>query len=260
MSALRGRLSPAAAWSAAGVCVVLAFVLVGVVLSAIAPAPSGPALSSYATTAPGLAAWAELLQRDGHTVRQIQRPLSSVRLPSDATLVMLGGTRALAPADGRALARFVQSGGWLVVGRSLGAHAGGTRGRVIGVADPRFLENDQIARGSNAFRALTLAGPAARPVLFDEVIHGYGPAVGLAALPTRWWFALVLLALALGAFALSRAMRLGGSDPVPPPPASPRTAYVDAMAEALVRTTNRAELVRRVEDAASLETRFQGTL
>jgi hypothetical protein len=131
---------------------------------------------------------------------------------------------------------------------------------VIGIPDPRFLENDELARGSNASRALAVAGPAMRPVFFDEVIHGYGPAVGLAALPTRWWFALALLALALGAFALSRAMRLGGSDPVAPAPASPRTAYVDAMAEALVRSTSRAELVRRVEDAASLETRFRGSL
>jgi hypothetical protein len=260
MSALRERLSPGAAWSVAGVGVVLVFVLVGVVLSAIAPAPSGPALSSYATTARGLAAWAELLQRDGHSVRQIQRPLSSVRLPADATLVMLGGTRALTPADGHAVARFVQGGGRLVVSSASGAQAGATRGRVIGIRDPRFLENDDIARGTNAFRALMLAGPATRPVFFDEVIHGYGPAVGLAALPARWWFALALLAIALGAFALSRAMRLGGSDPVAPAPASPRSAYVDAMAETLVRTTSRAELVRRVEDAASLETRFQGTL
>jgi hypothetical protein len=258
--AQRRRVTPALLWSGLGVAVVAAFVLVGVILSAVAPAPSGPALSSYATTARGLAGWAELLQRDGHAVRQIQKPLASVRLPADGTLVMLGGGGELTAADGHAIAAFVRRGGWLVVDTTAGAHAGAGRGRVIGIPDPRFLENDELARGANAFRALTVAGPPSRPVLFDEAIHGYGPAVGLAALPERWWFAFVLLALALGAFALSRARRLGGSDPVAPPQASPRTAYVDALAEALVRTTDRSELVRRVEEAASVEARFRRSL
>jgi hypothetical protein len=254
------RVTPAVAWSGLGIAVVAAFVLVGVILSALAPAPSGPALSSYATTARGLAGWAQLLQRDGHVVRQIQRPLALVRLPADATLVVVGGDGELTAADGHAIAAFVQRGGWLVVNTTARADAGGVRGRVIGLPDPRFLENDELARGTNAFRALAVAGPPSRPVLFDEVIHGYGPAVGLAALPERWWFAFALLALALGAFALSRAWRLGGSDPVAPPQASPRTAYVDALAEALVRTTDRSELVRRVEEAASVEARFRRSL
>jgi hypothetical protein len=260
MTALRGRLSPAVAWSGLGVGVVLGFVLVGVVLSALAPAPSGPALSSYATTARGLAAWAELLQRDGHTVRQIQRRLGSVRLPSDATLVILGGSQELTASDGRAITRFVEGGGRLVVGRAVPPGAGGGRGRVIGIPDPRFLENDQLARGDNAFRALNVVGPPSRPVFFDELVHGYGPATGLAALTARWWCAFALLALALAAFALSRAMRLGGSDPVAPPSPSPRAAYVEAMAEALVRSTARDDLVRRVEDAASTEALFRGSL
>ncbi|HWD70132.1 MAG TPA: DUF4350 domain-containing protein [Solirubrobacteraceae bacterium] len=260
MTALRGRPPPAVAWSMLGAGVVLAFVLIGVVLSAIAPAPSGPALSSYATTARGLAAWAELLERDGHKVRQIQRPLASVRLPSDATLVILGGARELTAADGNAITRFVESGGRLVVSRAVSAGAGGGRGRVIGIPDPRFLENDELARADNAFRALNVVGPPSRPVFFDEAIHGYGSATGLAALPERWWFAFALLALALAAFALSRAMRLGGSDPVAPPAASPRAAYVEAMADALVRSSGRDDLVRRVQDAASTEALFRGGL
>jgi hypothetical protein len=184
--------------------------------------------------------------------------LSAVALPGDATLVILGGPQGLSVADGRAITRFVDAGGRLIVSQAVGAHAGGARGRVIGVPDPRFLENDQLAHGANAFRALALAGPPRRPVYFDELIHGYGPATGLAALPERWWFGFALLALALAAFALSRAIRLGGSDPVAPVPPSPRTAYVEAMAETLVRTADRAELVRRVEQAASAETRFRG--
>ena len=193
-------------------------------------------------------------------MHQIQRSLASVRLPADATLVALGDTNQLAAADGRALARFVRRGGWLVVQASSGAHEGGAPGRVIGISNPRFLENDELARGGNAFRALAIVGPPSRPVYFDELIHGYGPATGLSALPERWWFAFALLALALGAFALSRALRLGGSDPVAPASPSPRTAYVEALAESLVRTTSRAELVRRVDEAASIETRFRGSL
>ena len=259
MMALRERWTPAVGWSAAGAAVVLAFFIAGAVLSALAPAPSGPALSSYATTARGLAAWAQLLQRDGHPVRQIRRPLSAVALPGDATLVILGGTQQLSVADGHAITRFVDRGGRLVVSRAAGGHADGV-GRVVGVADPRFLENENLARGDNAFRALALAGSPARPVLFDELIHGYGPAIGLAALPERWWFGLALLALALALFALSRALRLGGSDPIAPVMQSPRAAYIEAMAEVLVRNTTRAELVRRVEQAEATEALFRGSV
>lgn len=260
MTELRGRLAPAVLWSGLAVTVVIAFAIIGLILSAVAPAPSGPALSSYATTSTGLAAWAQLLERDGHVVHRIQQPLSSVRLPADGTLVVLGGDQALNPVDGHAIARFVQRGGWLVVDSPADTRAGDVRGRVVGVPDPRFLENDELARGANAYRALAVAGPPARPVFFDEVIHGYGSATGLAALPERWWFAFVLLALALGGFALSRALRLGGSDPVEPPRAWPRKLYVEAMAATLVRTASRDELVRRVEESESVEATFRGSL
>lgn len=257
MTQLRDRLTPAVAWSALAVGVVLAFFILGAVLSALAPAPSGPALSSYATTTRGLAAWAELLERDGHVVGQIRQPLGSARLPADATLVILGSRLELTPAESRAVTRFVEAGGRLVINRPVRAHGGGAPGRVVGIPDPAFLENAQLARGENAARALAVAGPPSRPVLFDEVVHGYGPATGLAALPERWWFAFALLASALGAFALSRAIRLGGSDPVAPPVQSPRTAYVDAMAQTLARNTDRAELVSRVEQAAATEALFR---
>jgi Domain of unknown function (DUF4350) len=260
LTELHGRLAPAVLWSGLAVTVVIAFAIIGLILSAVAPAPSGPALSSYATTPSGLAAWAQLLERDGHVVHRIQQPLSSVRLPADGTLVVLGGDQTLSPADGHAIARFVQRGGWLVVDSPADTRAGDVRGRVVGVPGPRFLENDELARGANAYRALAVAGPPTRPVFFDEVIHGYGPATGLAALPERWWFAFALLALALGGFALSRALRLGGSDPVEPPRAWPRKLYVEAMAATLVRTASRDELVRRVEESESVEASFRGSL
>ena len=256
----RLRLSPRLAWSALALSVLLAFAVIGALFAAFAPTPSGPALSSYATTPDGLAAWAELLARDGHSVTQLRRPLASTRLPADGTLVILGGSQMLSPADSRALTRFVSAGGWLVTGGTQRPRVGGLRGRVIGLADPGFVENRGLARGANAFRALELAGPPSRPVFFDEAVHGYGPAIGLAALPERWWFAIVLLALALGAWALSRAVRLGGSDPVAAAPAAPRTAYVEAMAQTLVRTGKRGQLALRAQAVTGTEESFREIL
>jgi hypothetical protein len=253
----RRRVSPAVAWSGLALGVVLAFVLIGAAVSAVAPTPSGPTLSSYATTPTGLAAWATLLERDGHAVSQIRRPLASVRLPADGTLVILGGTPVLSVADRRAVTRFVAAGGRLVTADPRLGRSAGPGGRVVGLADPAFLENGALGRGGNAFRALRIAGPPSRPVFFDEVVHGYGPAIGLAALPRRWWFGIVLLVLALAAWALSRAVRLGGSDPVAPPQAGPRTAYVEAMAQTLVRTNPADQLALRVEAVASAEANFQ---
>jgi hypothetical protein len=163
----------------------------------------------------------------------------------------------LSAADGRAVARFVDAGGWLVTASAGTAPAPGAQGRVIGIDDPAFLENRELARGGNAFRALQLAGPPSRPVFFDEDVHGYGPAIGLAALPVRWWFGIVLLALALAAWALSRAVRLGGSDPVAPLQAGPRTAYVEAIAQALVRTSSADQLALRAKAVALVEADFQ---
>ncbi len=254
----RARVPPAVAWSGLALCVVLAFALIGDIVSAIAPTPSGPPLSSYATTPKGLAAWAELLERDGHTVSQIRTPLASARLPAEGTLVILGGgTPVLSAAGSGAVARFVAGGGWLVISGPRIQRVPSAKGRVIGVGDPAFLQNGKLDHGNNAFRALRIAGPPSRPVLFDEVVHGYGPAIGLAALPSRWWFAIVLLALALCAWGLSRAVRLGGSDPVAATVARPRTAYVDAMAQTLVRTNGSSELALRARAVATVEENFQ---
>ena len=67
-------------------------------------------------------------------------------------------------------------------------------------------------------------------------MHGYG-ATGLAALPGSAKAGLALLALALAAFAWSRARRIGpverGEDEELPPA---RAAYVDALAATLERT------------------------
>ena len=43
-------MSPRVAWTGAAVAVVAAFIAAGVIIDALAPAPQGPPLSSYATT------------------------------------------------------------------------------------------------------------------------------------------------------------------------------------------------------------------
>ena len=117
MSASRtpARLRSGAGWIGAGAMVVLAFVAIGLIAGEIAPEPQGPALSSYATTRDGVAAWTELLERAGHAVSQLRAPLAGASLRADGTLVVLGA-QGLDRADLRAAERFVRAGGWAVLG------------------------------------------------------------------------------------------------------------------------------------------------
>ncbi|HTW12534.1 MAG TPA: DUF4350 domain-containing protein [Solirubrobacteraceae bacterium] len=241
---------------------VTAFFLVGIAANAISPSPSGRQLSSYATTPGGVAAWAELLARDGHAVRQLRGSASARTLPADATLVVLSHA-GLENLDGAGLGGvqdFLNRGGRVILGGRAARIAGRLRGDIVEVPHPAFLENSGLAKGDDAYRSLTVAGPSGRPVYFDETIHGYGAAIGLAALPERWWFAIVALALALGFWALSRGVRLGGSDPLPAPQPSPRTAYITAMAQTLARTAKPDELRREMELAAEREAAFRRSL
>lgn len=258
--ALERRTRARLGWAAAGIGVVCVFLIVGVLVQVLAPAPSGPALSSFATTPGGVAGWAELLSRYGHPVRQLRQPLSRAHLPSDGTLVVLGTPTGLTAGDARAVAGFLRRGGWLLAGGVAAGYADGLPGHVVALPDVGFLENRELSQDANALRALQLAGPASRPVIFDETIHGFGPASGLAALPERWWFGLGALAIALGWWALSRAVRLGGADPPPPRPQWPPTAYVEAMADSLVRTSDRADLAERVKASSTRERSFQQSL
>ncbi len=109
------------------------------------------------------------------------------------------------------------------------------RGRIALLADASPLQNQLLARADDARLGVDLAGAPGRPVTFVESVHGYGPAQGLAALPSRWWWAFAGLSLAAVAWVAARWRRLG-----PPsvagralPPA--RSAYLDAMATILRR-------------------------
>lgn len=295
-------------WAAAALAVVGVFFVLGLIADAFAPAPEGPAGSSYATSPAGAAAWAELLARAGHPVVALRRPLDTASLPPGSRVVVLGAD-SLSSAAGRNLNRFVRAGGRVVLGggdptatlpavlarpprwtgsgslivkrvapvpevdgvstvltSGAGAWTSGPgtvalsgargpellavnvgRGQIDLLADAAPVENRLLASADNAQLALNLGGPPGTPVLFAEALHGYGEATGLAAIPTRWWVVFAGLCLAWAAWALARGRRIGPAEKPPPEPIPPRTAYVDALARALVRGRDRsaqAELVR----------------
>jgi hypothetical protein len=92
---------------------VAAFIALIVAIDQLAPTPSGPDGSSYATAPAGAAAYAELLHRAGRPVRRIRTPLTE-RAPDRAwTLVVLAPER-VEPAEARAIRRFLVAGGRLV--------------------------------------------------------------------------------------------------------------------------------------------------
>lgn len=152
------------------------------------------------------------------------------------------GERVLTDASGNAL---------LVVG-TVG------RGRLDLLADPSPLQNRLLASADNARFALDLAGPPGRPVVFAEALHGYGAATGIAALPGAFWLAFAGLALAGGAWALARGRRLGPPEQPLAAGQPPRSAYVEAMADALTRAGDTPGLTRltRARIASELDARL----
>jgi hypothetical protein len=80
--------------------------------------PGGPTSSSYATADDGLAAFAELLGRRGHPVRQLREPLDEAGLDPSWTVVV-ADPGAVGQEEGEALVAFLDAGGRLLL-------AGGT--------------------------------------------------------------------------------------------------------------------------------------
>ena len=107
--------TPRARGAIVAVAVAACFLALGALLDALAPGPTGPASSSYATSDGGLAAWAELLQRAGHPVSQLRAPISRARLDPQTTVVLLDPD-ALLPSEGRRLNLFLRAGGRLIAG------------------------------------------------------------------------------------------------------------------------------------------------
>jgi hypothetical protein len=121
-------------------------------------------------------------------------------------------------------------------------------GRIVLVADPSPLQNRLLDQADNAALALGLAGPG--PLAFVETVHGYGTATGLAALPARFRWAIVLLALSALALIAARWPRLGPPELDERPLFPPRRAYVDALAATLARSRDRTAAVESVRSAA----------
>jgi hypothetical protein len=121
-------------------------------------------------------------------------------------------------------------------------------GRIAYVADASPLQNRLLAEADNAALALALAGEG--PVVFVESVHGYGTATGLAALPERFQWALVLLGLSGLVLIAARWPRMGPPEPPEEPLFPPRRAYVDALAATLAKTRDRSAAVESVRSAA----------
>jgi hypothetical protein len=102
---------------------VLALVAFGIVLAVIdrlAPAPEGPKSSSYATSPQGLAAYAALLERNGHTVRRLRRSITD-QPPRDGETLIVLDPASLEPKESQAIGEWVHRGGRLIAGGDAGA-------------------------------------------------------------------------------------------------------------------------------------------
>lgn len=105
--------------------------VVALVVSFLRPEPGGADGSAYATQPQGAAAYAELLQRNGHPVTYRRAPLDAGRLDPAATIVVLDAPQ-LARAERAALAAFLRAGGRLVAG-------GADAGRGVVARAPRWV-------------------------------------------------------------------------------------------------------------------------
>jgi len=106
---------------AAGVAAaVVLFAAAIVAVDRLAPSPSGPDSSTYATAPAGLAAYAELLRDAGLRVERRRQPVADGPGVDRGTLVVLD-PQAVAPDEAEAIGRFVRDGGRLVAGGASGA-------------------------------------------------------------------------------------------------------------------------------------------
>ena len=93
--------------------VVVALNLMAVAIEALVPSPSGPASSSYATSGPGVAAYAALLERNAKDVSRVRAGIDNATLDPGATVVLLEPD-ILVGSEIEALEGFVEAGGRLV--------------------------------------------------------------------------------------------------------------------------------------------------
>src|SRR4051794_10113291 len=80
------------------------------VIDAVAPSPSGPASSSFATKPRGLAGWAAPAEREGLRVRALRAPPSRKSLGGGGTVAVMDAGQ-LSRDEARALRAFAERGG-----------------------------------------------------------------------------------------------------------------------------------------------------
>lgn len=166
-----------------GLSVVVALVAVNVLFrvldSVTGGTPGGPQSSSYATSARGVAAYAELLGRYRHDIVQERSLPRSAALNPGATVFLLDPPD-VASADLSALHTFVEDGGRLVVAgvqgeqlRALGAPAvrtvrGGKLESVSGLGDVRRIRTERPVawRISSRSSSFVLERPVGRGRLY----------------------------------------------------------------------------------------------
>ncbi len=174
----------------------VAFWIVLVAIARLAPAPHGPQSSSYATSPQGLAAYAAVLERAGHPVRRLRRPVAERPPRPGETLVVLDPA-VIEPEESRAIGRWVRGGGRLVAGgvrnsswldavlRDPPRLAGGApaaRPVLVPVAETAGVGAVRSADGgawTHAGAALPVIGPARAPLLLTAR-SGRGEVVLLA--------------------------------------------------------------------------------
>ena len=119
---------PKSAAARAGLAVLAILVginVIGALIDAVAPSPSGTASSSFATKPEGLAAWAELAKRNGIRVRALRDSPADATLGGEGTIAVMDAA-ALSRDEARALRTFAEGGGRVIAGgepRRLGRHA-----------------------------------------------------------------------------------------------------------------------------------------
>ena len=189
---------------------------------------------------------------------------SSSGLTSDTPLLPVAQTRGVTQVQTAGDGTWSDPGSTLTIlgppGDSLAALASEGSGTIVLLADSSPLQNRLLAHADNAELGLALAGAPGRRVVFEEWVHGYGAANGLAALPARWKWALAGLLLAALVGVAARFRRL--APPAPPgAPAFPRRReHVDAVAIALARTGRPGEAAASVAERARHELRRRASL
>lgn len=218
----------------------------------VAEHPPNPAhvlvvIDGNSLSAPDLTALAEYVESGGRLVAigftSLTRVVSSAPTQRNATtdrshaLLPIGTFAAVTTTDGSTV--WQDPGSMLpVVGNSDGALVAVERvgrGTVVAISDATIVSNDSLDRADHALLAILAIGKPGTTVRFLEYIHGFEQPTGLAALPTVWKQALVVLLVAGAVWLLAHSRRLGPPErrtrALPPP----RATYANALAMTIAK-------------------------